>query len=63
MGGQLEDAIENQVSTLEEAVAPIPTVVFDDIVGFGLHPKVEPDQRNTSAPSKLNSIRIWSSIG
>jgi len=41
MRSKLEHTIKDKCTTLEEAVSPIPTIVLDDIVSFGLHPEVE----------------------
>ena len=44
MGGKFEDAIEYQRAALEEYIAPIPTIIFDDVVGFRFDPKIEPNE-------------------
>ena len=55
MWSQLKHAVENERSTLKEYVTPIPTVILDDIVGFGLHPQVESNQSDTSDPPEKKS--------
>lgn len=31
---ELKDTVEDEVTPLEETVAPVPTVIFDDVVSF-----------------------------
>ena len=50
--GQLENTIEDKISALEEAVAPVPAVVFDNMVSFRFYPKVEANENDASNPSK-----------
>ena len=40
---ELKHSIEYEGSTLEKAVAPVPAVVFDDMVCLGLDPEIEHD--------------------
>lgn len=57
---QFEDAIEDKVSSLKETVSPIPAVVFHNVMGLGLNPEVESNERNTSEPSETHSLfEIW----
>lgn len=47
---ELKDTIKDEIAALEEAVAPIPTVILYDIVRFSLHPEVERNEREASYP-------------
>jgi len=38
VGSQFENAVKDQITALEEAVAPIPSVILNDIVSLGLDP-------------------------
>ena len=51
MGGQLKDAVKHEGATLEKDVAPVPAVVFDDMMRLCLHPQIEGDKGNTTNPS------------
>ena len=53
MGCKLEDAVENQVASLEEAVSPVPAVVLDDVVCFSLNPGVKTDEEETGEPPEV----------
>jgi len=46
-----EDTIENEGTALEETVAPVPAIIFDDMVCFGLDPEIESDEEKSSDPS------------
>src|SRR5258708_33073235 len=47
----LEDTVEDETTADEEAVAPVPAIVLDDVVGLGLDPPVERDEGETRDPS------------
>lgn len=51
MRRQLENPIEHEVAPLEETVAPVPPIIFHDVVRFGFHPEVERDQGRADYPS------------
>ena len=51
MRRELKHAVKYECATLEEAVAPVPAIVLDDVVGLGLNPKIEGDQGDTSDPT------------
>lgn len=44
MGCKLEDTVKYEVSPLEKDIAPVPSVIFHDIMRFSFHPEVECDQ-------------------
>lgn len=48
---ELKHAIEDKCATLEEDIAPVPSVVFDDMVCLCLHPNVKGDEYETTQPS------------
>ena len=50
MRSKLEHAIENEGATLKKDVAPVPTVVLDDIVSLSLYPQIEPNQGYSTEP-------------
>lgn len=50
MRSKLEHAIEYESTTLKKYVTPVPTIIFDDIMGLGLYPQIEPDQGYSSEP-------------
>ena len=43
MRSKLEHAIEYKGAALKKYVAPVPTIVFDDVVSLSLYPQIEPD--------------------
>ena len=51
MRRELEDAVKDEVASLEEDVAPVPAVVFDDMVRLRLDPEVERDETEAADPS------------
>lgn len=51
MGRKLEDAVEDKGTTLKKDVSPIPAVIFDNMVRFGLDPQVEGNKGKTADPS------------
>lgn len=53
MGRELKDTIKHECSPLEKAVAPVPTVIFDDVMGFSLHPQIESDKGDSTRPSAM----------
>ena len=55
MRRKLEDAIEDEGSTLEEYIAPVPAVIFDDMVSFSLDPEVEGNESYSADPSSAYS--------
>jgi hypothetical protein len=54
MRSKLKDTIEDKIAPLEETVTPVPAIVLDDVVGFGLDPEIEANQSDSSQPP-----RIW----
>ena len=52
MRRHLENTIEHEGPSFEETVAPVPSVVLDDMMSLLLHPDVERDQRDTGDPSQ-----------
>lgn len=57
---QLKYAIEDKGATLKEAIAPIPTIICNDVVRFRLDPEVECDKDNTANPAGMEWA-IWMS--
>jgi len=53
MRRKLEHAIKDECTTLEEAVAPVPTVILDHMVRFRLDPKVEFHEGDTTDPAVM----------
>lgn len=51
MRRQLENPIEHQIPPLKETVAPVPAIIFDDVVRFGFDPEVEGDEGCADDPS------------
>jgi hypothetical protein len=43
MRSELKHAVEYERTTLEKAVAPVPAIVFDDMVCLRLDPEIERD--------------------
>lgn len=41
MRRHFEDSVEHESATLEEDIAPVPAIIFDDMMSFGLDPKVK----------------------
>ena len=52
MGRKLKDAVESEAAALEEHVAPVPAVVFHDVVCLRLDPEVEGNKGNAADPPK-----------
>lgn len=50
MRRQLENAVKHEGATLEEDVAPVPTVILYDMVGFRLDPEVECNEGEATDP-------------
>ena len=48
----LEHAVENEATAGEEAVAPIPPIVLDDVMGLGFDPPIERDEREAGNPAR-----------
>ena len=53
MRRKLEHAIKDECTTLEEAVAPVPTVILDHMVRFRLDPEVERDEDDATDPAAM----------
>ena len=51
MRRELEYAVEYERTALEEDVAPVPAIVFHDVMRLGFDPQVESNQCNTTDPS------------
>ena len=51
MRRQLEHAIKDEATACEEAIAPIPPVIFDNVVGLSLDPPIERDERQANDPT------------
>ncbi len=51
MRRELKYAVKDECTTLEEAVAPVPAIVLNDMVCFGLDPEIERDQKDASDPT------------
>lgn len=51
MRRKLEHAVKDECTTLEEAVAPVPTVILDHVVRFRLDPEVECNEDDTADPA------------
>ena len=51
MWRKLEHAIKDECTTLEKAVAPIPTVILHNMVRFRLHPEVERNEDDATDPA------------
>jgi hypothetical protein len=48
---ELKHAVKDECTALEEAVAPVPAIVLNDMVRLGLDPEIERDQDDTSDPT------------
>lgn len=59
MRRQLENPVEHQIAPLEETVAPVPPVIFDDVVRFGFYPEVEGDKGCAYYPSAGFFVWGW----
>ena len=53
MRRKLEHAVKDECTTLEEAVAPVPTVILDHMVRFRLDPEVECYEDDTTNPAAM----------
>jgi hypothetical protein len=53
MRRKLKHAVKYERTSLKEAVAPVPTVILDDMVRFGLDPEVESDKDDTTNPTAM----------
>lgn len=53
MWRKLKHAIEDERTSLKEAVAPVPTVILDDMVRFRLDPEVERDKDDATNPAAI----------
>ena len=47
----LKHAVEDQAAASKEAVAPIPPVILDDVMGLRLDPPIERDEREAGHPA------------
>jgi len=56
--GQFKYTIKNEVSALEEAVTPVPTVVFNHVVGLGLNPEIEANESNATKPPSERTQQV-----
>ena len=59
MRRELEDAVKDERTTLKEDVAPVPAVVFDNVMRFCLDPKVEGNESNAAYPSRGRNWSIY----
>ena len=62
MRRELEHAVEHERAAREEAVAPVPPIILDDLVGLGFDPQVEGNQRDTPDPPWTITIEFMSGI-
>jgi hypothetical protein len=53
MRRKFEHAVKDECTTLEEAIAPVPTVILDHMVRFRLDPEVECNEDNTTDPAAM----------
>jgi hypothetical protein len=53
MRGELEHAIKDKCAALKEAVAPVPTIILDDMVRLRLDPEVESDEDDATNPAVI----------
>ena len=51
MWRQLKDTVEDKGAALEEDVSPVPAVVFDPVVSFGLDPQIKSNKRQPANPA------------
>ena len=56
MWRKLEHAVKDECTTLEEAVAPVPTVILDHMLCFRLDPEVECYEDDTTDPAAMQAI-------
>ena len=61
MGSQFKYPIEDKCATLEEYVAPIPTIVLHYVVCFSLDPKIKTNKRNATKPSANKTLLDFTS--
>lgn len=52
MRRHLEHTIEDEATTSEEAITPVPPVILDDMVGLCLNPPIERNQREAGHPAR-----------
>ena len=58
MRGHLEHAIKDEAAASEEAIAPIPPIILNDMVGLSLDPPIERDQHEAGDPTgDVDSLR------
>jgi len=53
MRRKLEHAIKDECTTLEKAVAPVPTVILNHVVRFRLNPEIECKEDDTTDPAVM----------
>lgn len=53
MRRKFEHTVKDECTTLEEAVAPVPTVILDHMVRFRLDPEVECNEDDTTDPAAM----------
>ena len=53
MRRELENAIKDECPTLKEAIAPVPTIICNYVVRFGLDPEVEDDEGDATNPTVM----------
>ena len=56
MGSQFKYAVEDKGATLEEYIAPIPTIVLHHVVGFLLDPNIKANKSNATKPSVKKTL-------
>ena len=53
---ELEHAIKDQATTLEEDISPVPAVILHDAVRFRFNPEIERDECETANPANKVSL-------
>jgi hypothetical protein len=48
---EFKHAIKNERATLEEAVAPVPAIVLNNVMRLRFDPEIERDEDDTADPS------------
>lgn len=52
MGRHFEYAVKDERAALEKDVSPVPAVILDDVMGFGLDPEVERNEDDSTDPAE-----------
>lgn len=52
VGRHFEYPVKDEGAALEKDVSPVPAVIFDDVVGFGLDPEVKCDENDSTDPAQ-----------